>query len=153
AIAGETDHPDGGRVAIDDVQWLGRLDTNQLADRYSRSAIYALPARYEPFGLSVLEAALSGCVLVLGDIDSLREIWRDAACYVPPHDHRALADTINTLIRSETQRVELVQRSYRRARELTAAQMAHGYLSCYRSLMERGQETKHRCFWHRDSSR
>jgi glycogen(starch) synthase len=48
-----------------------------------------LPARYEPFGLSVLEAALSGCALVLGDIASLREVWGGAACYVRPGDSRA----------------------------------------------------------------
>ena len=41
----------------------------------ARASIYALPARYEPFGLSILEAALSGAALVLGDIPSLREVW------------------------------------------------------------------------------
>ena len=39
----------------------------------ARASIYAMPARYEPFGLSILEAALSGVRLVLGDIPSLRE--------------------------------------------------------------------------------
>ena len=63
---------------------LGRLSAGELADWYARAAIYALPARYEPFGLSALEAALSGCALVLGDIPSLREIWGDAALFVPP---------------------------------------------------------------------
>ena len=54
-----------------------------------RAAIYALPARYEPFGLSILEAALSGCALVIGDIPSLREIWADAALFVPSDGHDA----------------------------------------------------------------
>jgi len=44
---------------------LGVLAPETLAAWYARSAIYALPARYEPFGLSVLEAALSGCALAL----------------------------------------------------------------------------------------
>ena len=34
---------------------------------------------YEPFGLSILEAAASGCALVLGDIPTLRENWSEAA--------------------------------------------------------------------------
>ena len=52
---------------------LGRLPEEELAQWLSRAAIFAHPARYEPFGLTVLEAALSGCALVLGDIESLRE--------------------------------------------------------------------------------
>ena len=54
------------------------------------AAIYALPARYEPFRLEVLEAAAPGCALVLGDIASLRELWDGAALFVAPDDDRAL---------------------------------------------------------------
>ena len=57
----------------------------------ARAAIYALPAHYEPFGLSILEAAMSGCALVLGDIPSLREIWGDAAVFVHPDNRDAVA--------------------------------------------------------------
>ena len=60
------------------MRLLGSLSPRALAAWLARAAIYCLPARYEPFGLSVLEAALSGCALVLGDIPSLREIWDDA---------------------------------------------------------------------------
>ena len=55
------------------------------------------PARYEPFGLSPLEAALAGCALVLGDIPSLREVWGDAALYVRPDDPDALRQAIAAL--------------------------------------------------------
>jgi glycosyltransferase involved in cell wall biosynthesis len=50
----------------------------------ARAALYVHPARYEPFGLSVLEAALSGCALVLADLPSLRETWDNAALFAPP---------------------------------------------------------------------
>jgi hypothetical protein len=72
------------RRAPQGVHCLGELPRDALAARAGAASIYALPARYEPFGLSVLEAALSGCALVLGDIASLRETWGDAAVYVPP---------------------------------------------------------------------
>ena len=47
------------------------LSGEDIRPWFARAGIYALPAVYEPFGLSVLEAALSGCALVLGDIPSL----------------------------------------------------------------------------------
>ena len=60
----------------------------------ARAAIYALPARYEPFGLTALEAGLSGCALVLGDIPSLREVWGETACFVPPDDRDAVIEVL-----------------------------------------------------------
>src|SRR5204863_1804155 len=78
---------------------LGRLSPDAMADWYARAAIFALPAYYEPFGLGPLEAALSGCALVLGDIASLREVWGDAALFVAPGSDRELESTLRTLIR------------------------------------------------------
>ena len=134
-IAGESRRPSGDAVAYDGVQGLGRLSARELAAWMGRAAIYALPARYEPFGLSVLEAGLAGCALVLGDIRSLREIWGEAAVYVPPDNRRALAAAIEGLIRDGDYRHELATRAQSRARELTPRRMADEYYNAYRELM------------------
>ena len=60
------------------VEPLGLLSSAGLARELARASIFAAPALYEPFGLGPLEAGLSGCALVLGDIDSLREVWGGA---------------------------------------------------------------------------
>lgn len=67
-VAGPQRHPDGRIAEHPNVRHLGRLSTTELSSWLSRCPIYALPARYEPFGLSILEAALAGCTLVLSDI-------------------------------------------------------------------------------------
>ena len=85
-VAGEP--RDGFRPAA--VQPVGHLDRDDLAALRSRAAVFAAPALYEPFGLGVLEAALSGCSLVLGDIPPLRELWDGAARFVDPRDPEAL---------------------------------------------------------------
>jgi hypothetical protein len=82
--AGARAPPDGGGGAGLGRAMPRRAAAPALAAQLAEASIYALPARYEPFGLSVLEAALSGCALVLGDVPSLREVWGDAAVYVPP---------------------------------------------------------------------
>jgi glycogen synthase len=110
---------------------LGRLTTKEISDWLSRAAIFCLPARYEPFGLSALEAALSGCALVLGDIASLREIWQDTVLFVDPDDPAVLADALQQLIRDPAQREELARRAGQRAREFSLERMADRYLSLY----------------------
>jgi glycosyltransferase involved in cell wall biosynthesis len=125
-----------GREAVPSaVRMLGRLDEPKLAEWMSRSAVYAHPAKYEPFGLAVLEAAMSGCALVLGDVDSLREIWDNAAEFVPPNDDAALLEAIWRLIDSPARRAELAERALVRARRFTPQRMACGYLAAYREAM------------------
>lgn len=113
---------------------LGQLSTDELADWYGRASIYALPARYEPFGLTALEAALSGCALVLGDIESLREIWADSALYVHPEDVDGLREAVSFLIRNPEEREALAQKASERAQLYDPGRMARQYVSVYESL-------------------
>ena len=134
-IAGESRRPSGDSVSYGGVHCLGRLSPRELSAWMGRAAIFASPARYEPFGLSILEAALAGCALVLGDIRSLREIWGDAALFVPPDNRRALASAIETLARDTEYREELAAACQARARTLTPRRMADGYYGAYRELV------------------
>jgi glycosyltransferase involved in cell wall biosynthesis len=124
---------DGGADATN-VTYLGWLEPDALARAYGESAIYLFPAVYEPFGLSILEAALSGCALILGDIPSLRELWRDAAVFVPSRDADTIARTTNEVIANDRFRHELSQRAQKRAREYTAERMAERYRETYASM-------------------
>ncbi|HEX2121456.1 MAG TPA: glycosyltransferase family 4 protein [Thermoanaerobaculia bacterium] len=126
---------DGGASAPN-VTHLGRLEPHQMPAAYAASAIYLFPALYEPFGLSVLEAAMSGCALVLGDIPSLREIWRDAAAFVPPRDPRAIARVVNEVVTNESLRHELSNRARERAAAFTPQAMAAAYRSTYAALTQ-----------------
>ena len=139
-IAGSSQHPDGGHVVPVGVHCLGELPRDALARELSTASIYALPARYEPFGLSVLEAGLSGCALVLGDIPSLRETWGDAALYVPPNDPAALLATLQQLIAQPERRARLAQAALQRARDFTPARQCDAYLDAYARLSPRFDE-------------
>lgn len=134
-VAGDTRPPDGIETTLPNVHLLGRRTAAQLADEYRRAAIYALPARYEPFGLSVLEAALAGCALVLGDIPSLREIWAGAAVFVSPNDTHALRDELLDLIEDPYRRQALGVLAERRAIRFSTARMTAAYLNAYADLL------------------
>jgi glycosyltransferase involved in cell wall biosynthesis len=101
----------------------------------ARASIFAEPTRYEPFGLSALEAALSGCALVLGDIASLREVWGDAAVFV--HDDAELEAALRRLIGEEALRRDYAERARRRALEYSPERMAGAYLALYERLPAR----------------
>jgi glycosyltransferase involved in cell wall biosynthesis len=108
----------------------------QLRALYSRAAIYAATARYEPLGMATLDAAFSRCAVVANDIPSFREIWGDAALYFRTNDGHSLAETLRKLDSDRGLRHAYADRAFTRARErFTSKRMIDEYLDLYRSLV------------------
>lgn len=122
--------------AIPSVNLLGALGPQAMRQWFDRAAIYASPALYEPFGLAPLEAARSGAALVLGDIDSLREVWGDAALYIEPRNADALRSACNLLLKEPVLRDEMANRAMLRARRYSSSRQARLYAGLYRRLIE-----------------
>lgn len=130
-VAGEgAPHPPPSNLFL-----TGPLEPATLARYYRSASIFALPARYEPFGLAALEAGLNGCALVLGDIPSLREVWGDAALYVPPNDTARLKASLLRLIAEPDTRRRLGQQAAERARGFSLERMRDAYLDVYTQLL------------------
>ena len=137
-VAGDANSPDGGKFETPpNVHRLGRLRSAELADRMAEASIFAAPARYEPFGLAILEAALASCALVLGDIPTLRELWDGAAIFVPPHDERTLHDALGALLADADRLAALGASARRRAETYSAIRMADAYVDAYGELAAR----------------
>ena len=122
-----------GRDAVADHGWMSPSDLGVLLDR---AAIFASPARHDPFGMSALEAALRGCALVLGDIPSARELWGDAARFVRPDDERGLVEAISELASDEESRDRLAAEANLRARLYTPARNARVMSDLYETMIQ-----------------
>jgi glycosyltransferase involved in cell wall biosynthesis len=132
AVAGATDRPDGGVTGpFAHVSPLGSMSGGELRSWCNRAAIFVSPALYEPFGLAVLEAAQSGCALVLSDIPTLRELWDGAAVFVCPRDARALHEALARLIADPERRRALARAAAVRAGRYTPEPMLEGTLAAY----------------------
>lgn len=84
--AGPTQGPNGEAIVLHHVEQLGRLDAEAMRDAYARHSVFVSAAQYEPFGLSVLEAAQAGMRLVLLDRPGFRELWDGAALFASADD-------------------------------------------------------------------
>jgi glycogen synthase len=118
---------DAAVVIVGEGSAAGPVSAAELAGLRRRAAVFAAPALYEPFGLSILEAARAGCSLVLGDIPSLRELWDGAARFVHPEDSEALAAAIGAALRHPQPAIEAAIRFSCRA-------MGAAYASLYREV-------------------
>jgi glycosyltransferase involved in cell wall biosynthesis len=117
------------------VTWLGTLPHESLRARLQRAAIFVSPALYEPFGLSVLEAAAAGCALVLADIPTFRELWSGAAVFFDPTDSEALHRGLARLCADETGPARLQRAAYEQSLTYSLTRAASAYLSLYEGLL------------------
>jgi glycogen synthase len=113
------------------VRTLGQLARPELTALRERASVFVAPARYEPFGLGILEAAHAGCALVLADIPSLRELWADAAVFVDPADTRAFHEQLSLLIADPDARTRLGRAARLRARRYSVEHMVRAYSALY----------------------
>ncbi len=138
-VAGPVRHPSGGEDFPDDapgIVWAGDLGTAALRRLLAQASVYVAPSRYEPFGLAPLEAALSGCALMLSDIPTFHELWDECALFYSPGDVDALAEAALDLLDDEPRRRALAEAARSRALErYSPERMIRAYEALYQDLI------------------
>lgn len=120
------------RRGAGEATFVGSQSDQQVAALLARAAIYGGTSRYEPFGLAPLEAALSGCALVLNEIPTFHEIWGEDAMYFRRDDATSLAACIRELQAAPALRRDYAQRAWSRAvSRYSADRMINEYLQLY----------------------
>jgi glycosyltransferase involved in cell wall biosynthesis len=127
------------KVEVNDINvtMRGLQTESQMRMLYSRASIYVATARYESFGMALLEAAFSRCAIVANDIPSFREIWGEAALYFRANDSESLAALIHRLNDEPELCRMYALRAYQRAREcFTAKRMVDEYMRLYHRVSD-----------------
>lgn len=84
----------------DKVKFLGYVSDEYLPLYYSASDIFINPSFLESFGLTVLEAAGCGCLVVVADSTAMREIVKDGknGFLIDPNDEKSTLNKIKKII-------------------------------------------------------
>lgn len=87
-------------VAGDQFMHLGRLSNDDplLRSAYSGCEFFAMPSLVETPSISALEAAVSGCKILITDIGSTREYFSDFVEYINPYDIEGMKESIKNII-------------------------------------------------------
>ena len=63
-----------GEVGVTDaVRWLGYIEDDSMADHYRAGGVFALPSRYEPFGMTAIEAMACGTPSIITTYGGLHD--------------------------------------------------------------------------------
>ncbi len=85
----------------DDVTWVGYVEDDSMADRYRAAPVFALPSRYEPFGMTAVEAMACGtpCVVtVRGGFEEMFD-FGSQALFADPKRPREFAAMLSMPLR------------------------------------------------------
>ena len=97
----------------------GPVDDEELLRAYAEADFFALPSRYEGYGLVYAEALASGLPIVACEVGPVPElVGEDAALLVPVGDTGALAGALDRLIRDASLRARMSEAACRQARTL-----------------------------------
>jgi glycosyltransferase involved in cell wall biosynthesis len=104
----------------DGVSVRGRIaDRQVLSEIYDGSAVFCLPARYEPYGLVVQEAMAHALACIVSRTGALPDIVSDGATglVIERGDVEAITDALISLLRDPERAAEMGRRGRQRAGE------------------------------------
>jgi phosphatidylinositol alpha-mannosyltransferase len=116
------------------IEWLGRLDDDQVARRVRGADVFCAPSLHgESFGVVLLEAMAAQTPIVASDLPGYRNVARAGhdALLVPPGDARALADALMHVLDRPSLAESLVVSGEARAAEFSMDLLAERYLDLY----------------------
>lgn len=116
------------------VDWVGYVTPEVLLREYQTADVFALPSRYEGFGLTVLEAMACGTPVVCSNIGSLPEVAADAARKIDPAILPQLVDALTELLQRGDLAEDYSRRGLHRAGQFTWEHAAHLTIAAYKAL-------------------
>ncbi len=128
--------PERPHLAGEGVYLPGRV--GDVAAWYRRAELLVHPARWEGFGLALLEAMLAGKPVVASRVSSAPEIVTDGetGLLVPPDDPAALAGAVSTLLADPARSAAMGAAGLARARrEFSVTRMAELTVVVYAGVL------------------
>jgi len=126
-----SDAPGGPGIDV-----LGRVDDDELVDRYRRAWVFCLPSSYEGFGVPYIEALAAGCPVVATPNPGAREVLGDGAFgrIVEPD---GLGDALAQLLRDNDARSQLEEIGRARASQFDWSEVVDAYERVYDEVRHR----------------
>ncbi len=113
------------------------VSDGELRWLYENCMAYIFPSLSEGFGLPGLEAMSHGAPVVSSNATCLPEVYGDAALYFDPYDIDDMADKIERVVTSLSDRNTLIKRGKKQSELYSWKKMAIETLAIYKSILNK----------------
>tara|TARA_B100001057_G_scaffold264273_1_gene264376 strand:- start:4485 stop:5621 length:1137 start_codon:yes stop_codon:yes gene_type:complete len=119
------------------VYLLEGLSDAEVKIIYRKAKLFVFPSLYEGFGIPILEAMISGCPIVLSNIDVFREITQNNYPYFDPLDSDSILKYIKKYLDNSKERNNLINYGLNRVLDFEFIKIAMKVKSLYISLLNK----------------
>ncbi len=120
-----------GRVEI-----TGYVSDARLADLYAGAQAVVYPSIYEGFGYPVLEAYANQTPLITANVSSTKELAEGAALLVDPMEVSEIAEAMNIMLKSPSQREKLISAGNTKLDKFRAHNFGEEIAAVYKEALE-----------------
>ncbi|WP_040726073.1 glycosyltransferase family 1 protein [Thiomicrorhabdus sp. Kp2] len=101
------------------IQFMGRVDDDELVRLYSNAQCFVYPSLYEGFGIPPLEAQACGCPCIVSNAASLPEVCDDSVVYCDPYDIEDMARQLEFVLSDQVLRDALIQKGFKNVKRFS----------------------------------
>ena len=124
------------RYASDkNIRFLTNIPEEDLIAIYNMAAVFVFPSFYEGFGIPVLEGMACGVPVVTSKVSSMPEVGGEAAVYFDPYDETDMAEKIESVLKNERLRKEMIAKGLQKVKEYSWEKCAEETLQIYREVL------------------
>ena len=118
------------------VEFIGAVPPNKVAEEYRTADIFMLASYYEPFGIVLVEAMAAGVPIVATNVGGIPTVVEDgvSAQLVPSGDAVGLAKEIRALVKSETKLQDMAIAARTRSKQFDIKIVLDKLVGTYQSL-------------------
>lgn len=117
------------------IQYLGYVDTNELAILYSFCSLFIFLSLFEGFGLPPLEAMACGAPVVVSNTTSLPEVIGDSGLQVDPFNQGEIVEKMSSILTNYDLRCKYTVASIARAKNFNWESTVNDYLKIYHKCL------------------
>ncbi len=111
-----------------------KISDEEVALLYQKCDIVSFVSTVEGFGMPIVEANITGRVVVTSNVSSMPEIASDAAELVNPFDIKSIRNGFLRVINDDKYREHLIKNGFENAKRFDKEKIANEYYQLYRSL-------------------
>ena len=119
---------------IDFENYHQSLTDEEVADYYKQADIVCLVSTLEGFGMPIVEANITGRVVVTSNISSMPEIAGEAAELVNPFNVESIRNGFLKVIDDDVHRTSLINKGFENAKRFDNKKIANQYFDLYRQM-------------------
>lgn len=119
------------KSAGENIEFIYNASDSKLSQLYSEAKFFIAPSFMEGFGLSLLEAMANGCIALVSNISSFKEVSKGSAVYFDPSKENEIYEKVLAALNNNFDEKKIIESELKAVKDFSWRKMAEQTLKIY----------------------